>query len=69
MVRIQFDVTEEEYARARRYMRSDKSRHDWGADAFMERVNRLEGRDSRMQIERLKKDREYLKKLIQEMEE
>jgi hypothetical protein len=69
MVRIQFDLPEGEYARAKKYIRSEKNRHDWGADAFMERVNRLEGRDSRMRMERIAADKEYLKSLLHELKE
>ena len=62
--RIQFDVDEELYLRAKRYFRDDKNRHFFGSQAFEERVNRLEGRDKRLQEERVLSDVAYMQCLI-----
>jgi hypothetical protein len=62
--RIQFDVDEELFLRAKRYFRDNKNRHFFGLQAFEERINRLEGRDKRLQEERVLSDIEYLQCLI-----
>jgi len=62
--RIQFDVDEELFLRAKRYFRDNKNRHFFGLQAFEERINRLEGRDKRLQEERVLSDIEYLQSLI-----
>jgi hypothetical protein len=62
--RIQFDVDEELFLRAKRYFRDNKNRHFFGLQAFEERINRLEGRDKRLQEERIQSDVEYMQSLI-----
>lgn len=64
MVRIQFELSEAEYERAKPYIGEDKYRHYWAMQAFDERVNRMEGRDRKAQTERLVSDAKYIQRLI-----
>jgi hypothetical protein len=64
MVRIQFELSEAEYERAKPYIGEAKYRHYWAMQAFDERVNRMEGRDKKAQTERVFSDVKYLQELI-----
>lgn len=64
MVRIQFELSEAEYERAKPYIGEEKYRHYWAMQAFDERVNRMEGRDKKAQTERLIADAKHIQKLI-----
>jgi len=68
-VRIQFDVPEELYDRAKRYIPKDSARHVFGHIAFEEWVNRREGRDRRTITENRRKDKEYIRELVREVVE
>lgn len=60
-VRIQFDVSDELWKRAERYILSQKARSVFGHIAFEEWVNRREGRDKKLQTERRLADAEALR--------
>ena len=62
--RIQFDVPEDLFKRALRYIRNPKYRHYFGYQAFEEQVNRREGRDKKLQTDRIMADAKYLQELI-----
>lgn len=64
MVRIQFELSEADYERAKPYIGDEKYRHYWAMQAFDERVNRMEGRDKKAQTERILSDVKYLQGLI-----
>ncbi len=64
MVRIQFELSEADYERAKPYIGDEKYRHYWAMQAFEERINRLEGRDKKAQTERILADAAYLQTLI-----
>lgn len=63
-VKVHFELTEEEYSRAEKYISQDRYRHQYGHDAFMEWVKRKEGRDLRAREEQITKDCKYLQELI-----
>ncbi len=60
-IRIQFDIPDELWDRARRYILSPKARSVFGHIAFEEWVNRREGRDKKLQAERRAADAEALR--------
>lgn len=62
--RIQFDIPDDLYQRAKRFFKDDRFRHYFGTVSFEERVNRLEGRDKKLQAERIKADAAYIQELI-----
>jgi len=64
MHRIQFEVDDELYKRAKRYFKNDKYKGYFGTQSFETRVNYLEGRDKKLQTDRLKSDAKYFQKLI-----
>ena len=66
-VRIQFDLSDEEWERASKYIPSIKSRHDFGYIALMEWVNRKDGRDKRAIIEREAALKEIIKPIVLEV--
>jgi len=63
-VRIQFDLTREEWAMCEKYAGPYAYRHFFGRNAFLEKVKRMEGRDESAIVERLTSDGKYLQKLI-----
>ena len=65
--RIQFDISDELWARAMRYMKKEKTRHEYGHVAFEEWINRREGRDKKLRAEKLLQDRDILRPIIQGM--
>jgi hypothetical protein len=67
VVRIQFDVPAELYARARRYFHKDRDRHSFGYSAFEEVVNRREGRDTRLKHEQRMRDKEAIRAIVREV--
>ena len=67
MVRIQFDLSEEEYASAEKYVGGTQYRHFFGRNAFLEKVNRMEGRDSDATKERMEKDAAWMQKVVQHL--
>lgn len=63
-VRIQFDITDEEYALSAKYIGGVQFRHFFGRNAFLEKVNRMEGRDKDAVRERMAADGKYLQALM-----
>jgi hypothetical protein len=63
-VRIQFDLTREEWTMCEKYAGPYAYRHFFGRNAFLEKVKRMEGRDDAAIVERLTSDGKYLQKLI-----
>ena len=66
-VRIQFDLEDEEWERISRFVRNKKSRHDTGYNALMEWCTRKEGRDKRLNEERILKDRKFLEPIVRKI--
>ena len=64
-VRIQFDVDRELFERALRYIKQERYRHYFGSQAFEERVNRLEGRDKKLQTDQRIADTKRLQELFE----
>lgn len=62
-VRIQFDISDDEAKRLYRY-ESERFRHKAGYDALMEKINRNEAKDKKLQEEKLLKDAVRIQKLI-----
>ena len=65
-MRIQFDISDEEWNRAKRYVPSLKLRHAMAHVALEEWVTRREGRDKRIQAERLYSDVKLMAPIITE---
>lgn len=65
-MRIQFDLDDEEWARASWYITSPKLRHAMAHVALEEWVTRREGRDKRIQAERLYSDAKLMAPVIAE---
>ena len=63
-VRIQFDITEEEYKRISRYIPGEKMRHSFAYIALMEWVNRKEGHDVRLKRENKIKERSNIEPIV-----
>jgi len=66
MIRIQFEITQEELERAKPFIDDEKYRHYWAKQAFTERVNRMEGYDKKARLERIKSDAKYVQEMIDE---
>ena len=60
-MRIQFDIPDELWERAKRYILDAKARHIFGRIALEEWVTRHEGRDKKLQTERRIADAEALR--------
>jgi hypothetical protein len=63
-VRIQFELSEDEYEAAKPFILDEKYRHYWARQAFNERVNRSIGYDKKARVERLKNDAAYIQEMI-----
>ena len=66
-IRIQFDLSDEEWARISRYISTEKRRHDIGKEAFIEWCSRREGRDKKLMMERRKKETAELAPIIEDV--
>lgn len=66
-VRIQFDITDEEFSRMNRYIPSEKTRHSFGYIALMEWIKRHEGRDERLKRENEVKQKARLEPIIMDV--
>jgi hypothetical protein len=65
-MRIQFDINDQEWDRASRYISNPKIRHEIAHIAFEEWITRREGRDKRIQFERLYSDAKLMAPVIAE---
>ena len=63
-VRIQFDLTDEEWNRISRYISNKKIRHIIGKEALEEWCTRKEGKDRKLQHERRLKGGKELEPVI-----
>lgn len=63
-IRIQFDLTDEEWEKYAKYGMSFKGRHDAVKNTLEEWYTRKLGRDKKAQGERILKDVKYLQELI-----
>jgi len=66
-MRIQFDIPESMESRFRRYCPTERMRHDKAREALEEWINRREGRDKKLQLEKLAADKRLLIPVIKEM--
>ena len=63
-IRIQFDISHEDYRRMERYIFRYQDRNIWAREALIERVKRMEARDERATAERAAKDRAMLIEVV-----
>lgn len=63
-VKIHFEIPQELWNRASRYITNYRMRHEYARIAFEEYINRREGRDKRLQAEKLKADAGYIQDMI-----
>jgi len=66
-MRIQFDIPETMESRFRRYCPTERMRHEKAREALEEWINRREGRDKKLQLEKLVSDRELLRPVLQSL--
>lgn len=66
-MRIQFDIGDDLWDRASRYIPDPKARHVFGHIALEEWVTRREGRDKKLQSERIAADKKRLAPVIREV--
>jgi len=64
MIKIHFEITKELWNRAKRYIKKYRMRHEYGLIAFEEYINRREGRDKKLQIEKMIRDSKYIQNMI-----
>lgn len=63
-MRVQFEIDEELWSRAKRYIKREKDRGVFARIAFEEWVNRREGRDKKLQTEQLENHKKLLKDVV-----
>ncbi len=63
-IKIHFELSEEDYNRLKRYIPNNRIRHEIARLALLEMINRKEGRDKKLQAEKLIKDAAYIQKMI-----
>ena len=63
-MRIQFEISDEVWNRANRYIPKENARHVFAQIAFEEWVTRREGRDKKLQTERAAASYELLKPIV-----
>lgn len=66
-MRIQFEINADLWERIKRYAPSEKMRHETAKLALEEWLTRREGRDKKLQLERITADAELLKPIIQKL--
>lgn len=66
-VRLQFDIPDDMWEEAARYIPSEKARHVFGRIAFEEWLNRRKGRDKKLQAELFAADKKRQQKVFDEM--
>ena len=63
-IKFSFSISPELYQRLKPYITSDRKRHMFAENALIESINRKEGRDKKLQMEKLKKDAAIIQKMI-----
>ena len=63
-IKIHFEIPQELWHRASRYITNYRLRHEYARIAFEEYINRREGRDKRLQADKLKADSGYIQDMI-----
>ena len=66
MIKIHFEISRELWKRASHYIKKYRMRHEYGLIAFEEYINRRDGRNKKLQAEKLIKDAAYIQKMIDE---
>ena len=66
-MRIQFELDEDLWNRAKRYISDPRMRHMVAHDAFEEWVTRREGRDKKLQKERLSADIKMMREVVEQI--
>ena len=64
-MRIQFELSDELWNRAERYIPTISARHVFAQIAFEEWLNRREGRDKKLQTERMASDEELMRPIVE----
>ena len=64
IIKIHFELSEEDYNRLKRYIPNNRIRHEIARLALLEMINRKEGRDKKLQSEKLIKDAAYIQQMI-----
>ena len=64
VIKFHFEISLEMWERAKKYIGSERGRHTYAKIAFEEMINRREGRDKKLQTEKLKKDAGYIQEMI-----
>jgi len=67
LMRIQFELSDELWERAARYIPNASARHVFGQIAFEEWVNRREGRDRKLNSERIQSDAGTIRAAVEEV--
>ena len=63
-IKFHFELSEEDYNRLKRYIPNNRIRHEIARLALLEMINRKEGRDKKLQSEKLIKDAAYIQQMI-----
>ena len=63
-VKINFEISAELWKRAEKYILKHRMRHEYARIAFEEYINRRDGRNKKLQAEKLKKDSIYIQHMI-----
>jgi hypothetical protein len=63
-ITIVFRLSKSEYEKAAQYIESEKYRHYWAKNAFMEKVARMEANDKKARERRMITDAAYINDLI-----
>jgi hypothetical protein len=66
-MRLQYDIDGSLEKRFRRYCPELKMRHLYAREALEEWINRREGRDKKLQLEKLVADRDLLRPVLQSL--
>lgn len=64
MIKIHFEISRDLWHRANRYIKKYRMRHEYGLIAFEEYINRRDGRNKKLQAEKLKADAAYIQDMI-----
>lgn len=63
-IKIHFEISAELWHRANRYITNYRMRHEYAKQAFIELINRKEGRDKKLQAEKMVRDSGYIQDMI-----
>ena len=66
-MRIQFEISDDLWGRASRYIPKETARNVFGQLAFEEWVTRREGRDKKLQTERIAASKELLRSVVRDL--